>query len=623
MDIVHGKSCRGTSAQRAVQAVQVEQRSGRLAFALSLIVSALAAPYAQATESTATTATTTVATPLKGIIVATRDITRPVVPAPAGAPTGTEALCIDAPVPPEPTASPPLPDQASVLAYRNTLKQTGSIAIEPGAPIDDAAEFRGALTPLLGEVIDQALLGKLTQQAVAYVNAHSRGLNDVYFPPQNAADGVLVLVVAPAKVGQVVAKGQKHVDGRDLACRIRQRHGERVDTKVIADDLAYLNRNPWRRTNVAFAPGAVPGETDIVLDTTDERPLRFSVGADNAGTRLTGLGRYRANVNWGNPFGNFDHRLDFSYVQAERAERFSQATLAYTMPLANRDTVLAYVTGSRTHVSLENGAFDSKGSNIMAGVEWSRPVGIDPSSARGAYPEIYGGFEYKRIGSTLAFGETPISDVVPEVFQGYVGYRGGWADGWGHNDIDGRLTLSPGGLSGRNSDEIFEQSRPGARSRYMRLNFSYDRYVPLPAKWQFHGRLSGQYANRPLLASEQFGMSGASRVRGFYEDTLIADSGLVANLELQTPYVSVPLGSTSGLLQGLVFVDLGRAWHKTEMTNADLDRTGKVFNLASYGVGARFNLNPSLTLRADLGWRTAGLVGRSGMFGHVSVLFAY
>lgn len=518
---------------------------------------------------------------------------------------------------------PLLTDQASVAAYRETLKRSAVIAIETGVPIEDEAEFRRLLTPLLGQTIDQGLLGKLTQEVVAHVNAHSRGLHDVYFPPQNAADGVLVLVVAPARVGRVIAKGQQHVEGSELACRIRQRRGELVDTKIIADDLAYLNRNPWRRTNVAFAPGAAPGETDIVLDTTDERPLRFSVGADNSGTRLTGLGRYRVGVNWGNPFGNFDHRIDFNYVQAERSDRFSQASLAYTMPLANRDTVSAYVNVSRTHVQLENGTFDSKGSNVMAGVEWSRPLGIDTASPRGAYPELYGGFEYKRIGSTLAFGETPVSDVVPEVFQGYVGYRGGWSDSWGHNDIDGRLTYSPGGLSHRNDDDIFEQSRPGARSRYMRLNFSYDRDVPLPEKWQLHGRLSGQYANRPLLASEQFGMSGVSRVRGFYEDTLIADSGLVANLELQTPYVPVSLGSTSGLLQGLVFVDLGRAWHKTSVTNADLGRTGTVFNLASYGVGARFNLNPTLTLRTDLGWRTAGLVGRRGMFGHVSVVFAY
>lgn len=597
------------------------RHGGRLALAFSLVMSTLAICPAHAAESAPMTVPA--ATALKGILVVTRDITRPGAPSPSDTPSGVQTLCVDAPLQAAQIMPPPLPDQTSVAAYRETLRRSAVIAIEAGGPIEDEAEFRSLLTPMLGQTIDQGLLGKLTQQVVAHVNAHSRGLHDVYFPPQNAADGVLVLVVAPAKVGRVIAKGQQYVEGSELACRIRQRRGELVDTKVIADDLAYLNRNPWRRTNVAFAPGAAPGETDIVLDTTDERPLRFSVGADNAGTRLTGLGRYRASVNWGNPFGNFDHRLDFNYVQAERSDRFSQATLAYTMPLANRDTVSAYVSVSRTHVQLERGAFDSKGSNVIAGVEWSRPLGIDTLSPLGTYPEIYGGFEYKRIGSTLAFGETPVSDVVPEVFQGYIGYRGGWSDSWGHNDIDGRLTYSPGGLSQRNDDEIFEQSRPGARSRYMRLNFSYDRYVPLPEKWQLHGRLSGQYANRPLLASEQFGMSGVSRVRGFYEDTLIADSGLVANLELQTPYVPVSLGSTSGLLQGLVFVDLGRAWHKTPMTNVDLGRTGTVFNLASYGVGARFNLNPTLTLRTDLGWRTAGLVGRSGMFSHVSVLFAY
>ena len=599
-------------------------RMSKSATAISLALALLASLPAHAGESSTVTASaSTAAVALKGILVATRDITRPISAADSEAAPKIDALCVPAPEADKPPVPAALTDAKAVAEYRATLKQAGPIAFEPGSSITAQDEFRASLAPMLGQSITPELLSKLTQHTVAYVNAHSSGLNDVYFPQQNAADGVLVLVVSPARVGRVIAKGQQYVEGRDLACRIRQRHGEPVNTNVIADDLAYLNRNPWRRTDVAFAPGKAPGETDIVLNTIDQRPVRAFVGMDNAGSRLTGLGRYRAGVNWGNPFGFFDHRIDFSYAQAESAERFAQATLSYSMPLENRDNLSAYVSWARTHVKLEDGLFDSRGNNFMAGFEWARPLGIDTLSRTGNYPELYAGLEYKRIGSSLVFGEIPISNSVPEIFQGYLGYRGGWSDAWGHNDFDGRVTLSPGNLFGWNNDSVFEASRPGASSRYAKLNLTYDRYVPLPKGWQIHAGLNGQYTNQPLLSSEQFGVSGSSRVRGFYEDTLIADRALVTNLELQTPYATVPLGGTSGLLQGFLFLDAGRAWQKTQMTNADLERTGTVFNLMSYGFGARFNVNPYLTARAALGWRTAGLTGKSGMLGHFSITLAY
>ena len=562
---------------------------------------------------------------LKGLVIASRNITVPsVAESKLDASAGVD-LCLPRQAVAREPALPPLGDAYAIAEYRRTLMEQGAIAVEAGAPVARTPELAMQLQPMLGRPIDHALLKQLTEKVIAYVNAHSKGLNDVYLPPQTAADGVLVVVVAPAKVGRVIAKGQRFVAARDLTCRIRQRRGERVDPSVIADDLAYLNRNPWRRTDVAFAPGDAPGETDIVLNTKDERPLRVFAGYDNAGSRLTGLGRYRAGFNWGNPFGAFDHRVDLTYEQAANVDRFAQAVLGYSMPLplAHRDSLSAYVAWSRSHVPLEGGVFDSRGVNYLAGVEWSHPLGIDPASPGGNFPEAYGGLEYKRIGSELAFGAIPISNATPVVFQGYLGYRGGWSDQLGHNDIDGRMTYSPGHVLGGNTDDVFNRARPGAPSRYSRVNLTYDRYVPLPAKWQFHMQLSGQYTSRALLPSEQLGITGAARVRGYYEDTLIADSGLVVNVELQTPYMQVPVGKTTGLLQGIAFFDAGRAWNKAPTFNADFKRAGTTFSLASFGVGARFNLNPYLTVRSDLGLRSSPIDGKRGALADVSVTLAY
>ncbi|QVN23344.1 ShlB/FhaC/HecB family hemolysin secretion/activation protein [Burkholderia pyrrocinia] len=619
-------------AARTRDAVERDRRSAGSAapftlLAMAVAVALTARPHvAHAAEPGEWPVQEARAPALKGLIVVSRDLTKATsaaadMPPPASA---TGDACAGASASPAPAADPAQPKELDGATLREDLKRTGPISIGPGVPVDDQAELKALLEPTLGTTIGPDLVKSITQKTVAYLNQHSGTLVDVYFPPQNSPDGYLVLVVAPARLGKVVAKGQQHTDGQDLACHIQLRRGDLVNTKVIADDLAFLNRNPWRRTDVAFAPGSAPGETDVVLTTADQRPVRVYAGLSNAGTRLTGLGRYTVGFNWGSPFGLFDHQFDFSYTQADSARRFNQESVGYTLPLANHDTIALRGSLSHTDVPLEDGQFESRGRNAILSVEWSHPLGINPLDPFGTYPELYAGLEYKRIGNTLAFGEVPISNAVPEVFQGYVGYRGGWSDRWGHNDIDGRFTYSPGNLFGWNNDETFDASRPGSRSRYARANLTYDRYIGLPRQWQFHARVAGQFTNQPLIASEQFDVSGSSAVRGYYEDTLVTDRGVVLNLEVQTPYVRVPLGTTEGIAQGVVFADLGRGWHKSEMTDADLRKIGTTFNLASVGVGARFNVNPYVTLRADVGWRLSALDGsRGGAMAHVSAVIAY
>ena len=323
----------------------------------------------------------TTRTLLRGIIIAARDITRPtraIVPAApidpcAARPVGRRSSAVPESRPAlSPLAPlPPLSTDEAAARYRADMAAQGPIVQEGRAGRPDPALVT-LLEPFLGRPLNSTLTAEISRAVVAYLNAEARQLSDVYFPAQDVSDGVLVLVVAPAVLGKIVTKGQQHTPSDALACRIRVAPGDVVDPQIVAADLAALNRSPWRRTEAAFAPGADVGQTDIVLTTVDERPLRFVVGGDNAGSRITGLARYRAGVSVGSPFGLFDHRIDYTYLSAANRRLLNGHLLGYSLPLDHRDTLSASASYFRTNADLQDGAFQSSGSNSTFGLQWSR-----------------------------------------------------------------------------------------------------------------------------------------------------------------------------------------------------------------------------------------------------------
>ena len=76
--------------------------------------------------------------------------------------------------------------------------------------------------------------------------------------------------------------------------------GEVIYNKVLETDLAWINRNVWRRATAIYKPGSSYGTTDIEVVVRDEKPLNFYLGADNTGFRVTEYERLFIGLNWGN-----------------------------------------------------------------------------------------------------------------------------------------------------------------------------------------------------------------------------------------------------------------------------------------------------------------------------------
>ena len=111
---------------------------------------------------------------------------------------------------------------------------------------------------------------------------------------------------------------------------------------------------------------------------------------------------------------------------------------------------------------------------------------------------------------------------------------------------------------------------------------------------QLFSRLDVQLTTDPLLPLEQIAVGGRFSVRGYWENTLIRDNGLIGSLEARIPLVRNTRWAE--MVQLIPFVDAGWGWNQRIATPAP--RT-----LASLGVGARWTKSWSLAtipLRAQV-----------------------
>lgn len=513
-------------------------------------------------------------------------------------------------------ALPLLADQAAADAYLASLAQPGAVNAEPGVPTTDVDGLKAKLHDFIGRPVDAALIKELTHAATKYVSAHTNNIVNVYVPPQPLRNGNLVVVMAAAKLGAIRTEGQKHISAHDLTCEVHTRQGDPVNLKTLTNDLSFLNTSPWRQVSSSFTPGAQPGDTDLILQTVDRYPLRVYGSWDNTGTALTGMDRFRAGVNWGDAFGVIGSRLDYSFTWSDTFRQLKEHSLLYTMPVGQRDTLTFAGDYSTSNIAVQDGYFNMHGKNIQASAQWTHLLG-------GPFPggsQLTGGFEYKRIGDQLLFNGNTATNAAPRLYQFYAGLQIPWVDRLGSNSVNARFTFAPG----FDNDTQFNAARPGAKSDYRRFDLTYDRYINLPYAFSLHGRFNGQWANSPLISSEQLQIAGAAAVRGYREDALLADSGYTVNMELLTPAMPVIVGGLNSQLQGVIFYDFGQGFARgIPLQNLALGTTRKTFTVASTGFGLRFNINPWLSLKSEVGWSLLGPNNRSGYIIHNAIVIAY
>lgn len=111
-------------------------------------------------------------------------------------------------------------------------------------------------------------------------------------------------------------------------------------------------------------------------------------------------------------------------------------------------------------------------------------------------------------------------------------------------------------------------------------------------------RTDVQLSNDALLPVEQFAIGGGKSVRGYRENQLVRDNGLVSSIEIRVPVMNLKIPGLStepedGKLAVALFYDYGAGWNTRRKSPGAL-------NISSAGLGLRYD--PSAYAHAHIYW---------------------
>ena len=101
-----------------------------------------------------------------------------------------------------------------------------------------------------------------------------------------------------------------------------------------------------------------------------------------------------------------------------------------------------------------------------------------------------------------------------------------------------------------------------------------------------------QLAADSLVPLEQFGLGGQLSVRGYRQDVLLTDNGMLLSAEFRLPILRAP--KMGGLLQLTPFVDIGKGWNHN-------GKNPSPSTLVGTGLGLLWTQGDDFSVRLDWG----------------------
>jgi hemolysin activation/secretion protein len=467
-------------------------------------------------------------------------------------------------------------------------------------PLGDA-ELAAKLHGFIGQAASLESLQRAADIVRAHLRAKGYPFTLVYLPEQEVVASSVVLIADTAKLdGDIQVSGANWFDDyREVLPA--QADAEAIDAVGLNAGVNFLNRNPFRDTQILAEPGAAPGTTKLTLEARERYPLRAFAGIDNTGSESTERERLFVGADWGNPFGTAD--LMTYQFKSDPGFQYSRShSLSYTHFDRNNADITGYAAYASSTPKIP-APFVSDNTSWQVGVRKRLPL---DSAAANMRHELNLGADFKAADETLSFGGELVEDTTTHVIQGLLGYRAQFIKQ--NAAVSADLYFSPGGLSDNNDDAAFDAARNGTQARYAYLQLRADHQRMLNDKLLANISLAAQVSSAKLLGSEQFAGGGNAAVRAYPEDEVYSDNAVLLSANLAWTGLSVLAGDR---LTPFGFIDAAH------LRNTDRLPGEASFDLVGAGVGfdylfkryasARFSLGFALSdgLRTEAGETTA------------------
>ncbi len=515
---------------------------------------------------------------------------RPPAPEPEGIEPGPE---LELPPLPEPSEAERGPFAAGLLVRVERYDVQGSTVFTEAELALVTAPFRGR------EIGSEELLA--ARDAITALYA-SRGYlsSGAVVPDQAVENGVVRIEVIEGRLGEIEIQGTRWFQERYFRQRLARAGRAPVDAFRIEAELQRFQRSPYvERVDARLEPGARRGESRLVLRVEERSPDELRLAATNHQSPSIGStgGDFAASL------ANLIGIADELRFRADLTEGLRDYDVAYDLPLERFDTRLGFRFRDSRGDVVEK-PFDELG---VFSESRSYALTLDHPFFDRADFELWAGAtgEYKRSeaflsGSSFCAIANAI-DCEPEIAALRLHAQPTWRGQSAAASLRSTFAIGLDALGAtQNPGRRVPDGQFEAWLGQLQLAWRLPERWPLPERWRplerafgrslLLARLDLQFTRDPLLSIEKISIGGSSSVRGYRENEVVRDSGVVAGLELRIPLARDAFGRP--LAELAPFADLGHGW------DSDATLQLRRRTLASLGSGLR--LSPVPWLQAEL-----------------------
>ncbi|MCW2393540.1 ShlB/FhaC/HecB family hemolysin secretion/activation protein [Sphingobium sp. B11D3A] len=472
-------------------------------------------------------------------------------------------------------------------------------------PMLDDPALVAALNAFIGQPISRKLIGDIQARIAREARAHGRPFVSLSTPEQEITSGVLQIRVSEFRAGQIDVQGVDGAAARAVENGVRLESGGTIDTHRLAEDLDWLNRNPFTEIAARFSPSeGQTGKTDLTLSVRHDKPVRVYGGWSNGGSTSTGIHRFFVGIMSRLPFidgayasyqltGSKDFWYDDGQVLAKEPRYVAQGARIY-VPIVSRQNVEVTLSDALTNQAI-NRDFSVRQRTSEASIAYRSALsnlGLPDGAG-----DVVAGVEFKRQSRKVFFGElTALSDTA-DIWQLTAGYSKGWLGNGRQAVLGVNLHVNPGGVSKRGSSRRLEEISNGrvTSNEYAYGTLDLSTAFRLPGNFAIANQLSAQYSRKPLPLPTQIGLGGEGLVRGYMSDDGSFDRGMVMRNELRLPPFSLigRTGKFADLVSPYVFVDAGRG--------RDI-AASRSSTIVSAGVGTEYRIGRNINAGVNSAW---------------------
>lgn len=492
--------------------------------------------------------------------------------------------------------APPAPSGSGLLGMRTIPLR--DIEIENGSILTDQ-EITSVAADFTGRNVSMEELEELRRRLSllyfdkGYVNS------GLVLPDQRIADDTVRFREVRGELTAIQLSGNDRLRDEYITKRIARPGEEPLEINSLQTSLQLLEQDPMiSRINAQLLPGALPGQGVLRLEVAESRPWQFIVRADNHRSPAVGGEQASLLIRNRSLTGNGDELT----LYASFTDGYGDTYASYAAPLNSLGTSLE-IYGSTSDSDIVEAPFDdidiqSKTNTYGLAINQKLHQSLTGNLS------VYLGVDFKHNENTL----------LGEPFSFTYGERDGVTDLtviYAGVELAKRFERSVAALRAGVRRGVHRDGATQNRPVFGQPNIGPDgQFTTFVLQGQFIrnlewrdsslvARLTYQHAWHPLLSMEKLPVGGANTVRGYRENTLVRDNGVIASLEYRVPLFEEDTFNDEFSARRLtlaLFADYGSSWNTGWEYEPDTSKQ----EIPSVGLGLLWN--PSASLSASVFW---------------------